>query len=43
MFDSGKVDEARALHERLSELLARSAVDPGEVNAAKDILGRAYT
>lgn len=43
MFDPATLEEARALHETLNELLARAATDPKAVNQARDILHRAYT
>jgi hypothetical protein len=43
MFDKSKIDEAKNLHDKLSELYARSTIDPQEVKEAKRILDRAYT
>ena len=43
LFDAAKLDEARAEHDRLSDLLARSSIDPKEVAEAKQMLDRAYT
>jgi hypothetical protein len=43
LFDSEKVAEAKALHNTLSDLLARSTIDPKEIAEAKKVLDRAYT
>jgi hypothetical protein len=43
LFDAAKLDESRAEHDRLSDLLARSSIDPKEVAEAKQMLDRAYT
>ncbi len=43
MFDTAKIEEAKTLHDKLSDLYARSTIDPKEVNEAKDILDHAYT
>ncbi len=43
MFDKSKIDEAKDLHERLSDLYARFTIDPKKVSEAKVMLDRAYT
>jgi hypothetical protein len=43
LFDSEKAAEAKTLHNTLSDLLARSTIDPKEIAEAKKALDRAYT
>jgi hypothetical protein len=43
IFDAAKPAEAKAMHTTLSNLLARSTIDPKEVAQAKKELDRAYT
>ena len=43
IFDADKVGKAKMLHNRLSDLLARSTIDPKEIAEAKNALDRAYT
>ena len=43
MFEKSKIDEAKDLHERLSDLYARFTIDPKQVSEAKVMLDRAYS
>ncbi len=42
-FDQAELDSAKALHEDLSDILARATVDQGKVNEKKTIRDAAYT
>ncbi|MBN2803150.1 MAG: hypothetical protein JXR91_08650 [Deltaproteobacteria bacterium] len=40
---SQKIEEAKTLHNKLSEIYAKSNLDPKQINEAKEILNHAYT